>query len=78
MAREMLIRRDGSLADEACILDYLGIKDAVLAWIADDKAFSKQQAATARRLTKQGVKWRFPPRIAGTPYNGGFNPPKPI
>jgi hypothetical protein len=51
LCRNMLMQRDGSLP-LAGLLDHLGIRDAVLAWI-DDEAIWWTQRATARRKARK-------------------------
>lgn len=51
LCRKMLMRRDGSLPPG--LLDHLGIRDAVLAWINDEAVWLTQRAAARRRDRKQ-------------------------
>jgi hypothetical protein len=51
LCRHMLMQRDGSLAPG--LLDHLGIKDAVLAWINDEALWLTQRAAARRRDRKE-------------------------
>jgi hypothetical protein len=70
LCRKMLMQRDGSLPSG--LLDHLGIRDAVLAWINDEALWLTQRAAARRRDRKQR---RVPNRArhqsgSATPKNG--------
>jgi hypothetical protein len=51
LCRNMLMQRDGSLPPG--LLDHLGIRDAVLAWIDDEALWLTRRAAARRRDRKQ-------------------------
>jgi hypothetical protein len=51
LCRNMLMQRDGSLPSG--LLDHLGIRDAVLAWINDEALWLTQRAAARRSDRKQ-------------------------
>ena len=51
LCRNALMQRDGSL--RSGLLDHLGIRDAVLAWINDEALWLTQRAAARRRDRKQ-------------------------
>ena len=51
LCRSRLMHRDGSLP--LGLLDHLGIRDAVLAWINDEALWLTQRAAARRRDRKQ-------------------------
>jgi hypothetical protein len=62
LCRNSLMQRDGSVP--LGLLDHLGIKDAVLAWI-DDEAFWLTQRAVARRRDRK--QRRIPKRAHNQP-----------
>ena len=51
LCRSKLMQRDGNLPPG--LLDHLGIRDAVLAWINDEALWLTQRAAARRRDRKQ-------------------------
>jgi hypothetical protein len=51
LCRSALMRRDGSL--RSGLLDHLGIRDAVLAWVNDEALWLTQRAAARRSDRKQ-------------------------
>jgi hypothetical protein len=51
LCRDRLMQRDGGLPPG--LLDHLGIKDAVLAWINDEALWLTQRTAARRRDRKQ-------------------------
>ena len=51
LCRNDLMQRDGSLPPG--LLDHLGIRDAVLAWINDEALWLTQRAAARRRDRKR-------------------------
>jgi hypothetical protein len=64
LCRSRLMQRDGSLPPG--LLDHLGIRDAVLAWIDEEALWLTQRAATRRRDRKQR---RIPNRAHRQPAN---------
>jgi len=68
LCRDRLMQRDGSLPPG--LLDHLGIKDAVLAWINDEALWLTQRAAARRSERKQRRVQYKRARAAGPEMSG--------
>ena len=46
-----------SIQEPGGLLDHLGIRDAVLAWLRDEKVWERRRSAARRKATRQGRSW---------------------
>jgi hypothetical protein len=75
LCRNGMMQKDGSL--QPGLLDHLGIRDAVLAWINDEALWLTQRAAARRKDRKQRRLQHKQARVAGLrPFRRGPDNPQ--